>query len=283
MNRKMLFFDVDETLMDGRTQKIPDSAVKAITQAHEKGHLIFINTGRTKSIMPKCMEDIPIDGFAYACGSHIEYRDSVLFEKLVSQEDISYIREQVFAHDMQGIFQGPDYCYFGPETVVYLERNQEVKTKTFDFPVKECYDNFKHFLKIYERDYITEKKSIQEEEMKVNKLVTFRQESCDYDSFLEAMGGRYQLIENGGGFTEILPLPYTKASCIDFLMEYFHISEKDCYIFGDSPNDMPMMTHAGISIAMGNGYDSVKEVSDYVTTEIDKDGIYLALKHFNVI
>ncbi|MCI9136809.1 MAG: HAD hydrolase family protein, partial [Lachnospiraceae bacterium] len=46
MSRKILFFDVDETLMDGRTQRIPDSAVKAIIEAHENGHLIFINTGR---------------------------------------------------------------------------------------------------------------------------------------------------------------------------------------------------------------------------------------------
>lgn len=277
MSRKILFFDVDETLMDGRTQRIPDSAVKAIIEAHENGHLIFINTGRTKSVMPECMAQIPIDGFAYACGSHIEYEDSVLLEEFVKQEDVSYIRELMFAHDMQGIFQGPDYCYFGEETVAYLER------KPFDFPGKECYDNFKHFLKIYERDYRAEKKSIHAEEMQVNKLVTFRQDSCDYDSFREAAGGKYQLIENGGGFTEILPLPYTKATCIDFLMEYFDISAKDCYIFGDSPNDMPMMCHAGISIAMGNGYDSVKEVSDYVTAEIDKDGVYLALKHFGLI
>ena len=34
---------------------------------------------------------------------------------------------------------------------------------------------------------------------------------------------------------------------------------------------------------MGNGNESLKEVSDYVTTDIEDNGIYNALKHFKVI
>lgn len=264
MGKKLLFFDIDATLVDEKTHRVPDSAIEGLKQAEKNGNLIFINTGRCKSFIQECLKDLPIDGYVYACGSHIEYRGQVLFEKFVSKEDIEYIRDAMIDTGLQGIFQGPEYCYFGLE--------------------KHPYENFRRFLeKTYKDDYKAERKSYFDGNMKVNKLVTFRNTSCDYSRFVELMGDRYRLIDNGGGFTEILPLPYTKATGMDFLMDYFHINKEDCYVFGDSPNDLPMMTHIQNSIAMGNAYDSIKEISGYVTTDIDKDGVYNALKHFKII
>ena len=49
-NRKILFFDIDGTLLSHRTLQIPESAKRAIRKAKENGHLIFINTGRTISL-----------------------------------------------------------------------------------------------------------------------------------------------------------------------------------------------------------------------------------------
>ena len=44
-----------------------------------------------------------------------------------------------------------------------------------------------------------------------------------------------------------------------------------------------MIKYVGLGIAMGNALEKVKVASDYVTSDIDDDGIYNALKHFNVI
>ena len=45
-DRKLVFFDIDGTLIDGPTHQIPHSAVEAIRKLRENGHLAFINTGR---------------------------------------------------------------------------------------------------------------------------------------------------------------------------------------------------------------------------------------------
>ena len=45
--KKVLFFDIDGTLLSHRTLTIPESAKRAVRKAKENGHLIFINTGRT--------------------------------------------------------------------------------------------------------------------------------------------------------------------------------------------------------------------------------------------
>ena len=44
-----------------------------------------------------------------------------------------------------------------------------------------------------------------------------------------------------------------------------------------------MMQNVGIGVAMGNGTDKVKLASKYVTSSIDEDGIYQALKHLQII
>ena len=45
--RCMLFFDIDGTLIttDGK-RTFPESAKRALREARERGHLVYINTGR---------------------------------------------------------------------------------------------------------------------------------------------------------------------------------------------------------------------------------------------
>lgn len=47
MNRAALFFDIDGTVLSEITKEIPASTVDALKRAHDAGHFLFINTGRT--------------------------------------------------------------------------------------------------------------------------------------------------------------------------------------------------------------------------------------------
>ena len=48
---KALFFDIDGTLVSFTTHAIPQSTVKALTRAREKGIKIFISTGRPMPLL----------------------------------------------------------------------------------------------------------------------------------------------------------------------------------------------------------------------------------------
>ena len=61
MSRKMLFFDIDGTLVAEGTHYLPQSAVNAIRKARENGHLVFINTGRTRFSIDDFLEEIGFD------------------------------------------------------------------------------------------------------------------------------------------------------------------------------------------------------------------------------
>ena len=53
--------------------------------------------------------------------------------------------------------------------------------------------------------------------------------------------------------------------------------------FGDGGNDISMLRHAAIGVAMGQAKEDVKAAADYETAPIDEDGISKAMKHFGII
>ncbi len=53
--------------------------------------------------------------------------------------------------------------------------------------------------------------------------------------------------------------------------------------FGDGGNDRAMLQSAPVGVAMGNAWTEVKEIADYITTDVDENGIRNALMHYGLI
>ena len=75
----------------------------------------------------------------------------------------------------------------------------------------------------------------------------------------------------------------TKQNGIDQIIRHFGIKLEETMAFGDGGNDISMLRHAGIGVAMGNANDDVKAASNYTTTSVDEDGIANALKYFGIV
>ena len=50
-NKKILFFDIDGTLISETSGEIPESTKTALKKAQENGHITIINTGRTRALI----------------------------------------------------------------------------------------------------------------------------------------------------------------------------------------------------------------------------------------
>jgi Cof subfamily protein (haloacid dehalogenase superfamily) len=77
---------------------------------------------------------------------------------------------------------------------------------------------------------------------------------------------------------EISAAGVTKAAGLAWLCAREGIAAEDVLAFGDMPNDVPMLSWAGHSVAMGNAHPAVREVADEVTLTNDEDGVALYLR-----
>jgi hypothetical protein len=79
---------------------------------------------------------------------------------------------------------------------------------------------------------------------------------------------------------EILPAGVSKANALEVLQHHYHIEASQIIAFGDSYNDLEMLTHAGFGVAMGNASEQLKNTADFVTKSNDAHGVAYAIKKF---
>ena len=84
-------------------------------------------------------------------------------------------------------------------------------------------------------------------------------------------------------FADVTAKGDTKQKGIDEIIRHFGIKLEETMSFGDGGNDISMLRHAAIGVAMGQAKEDVKAAADYVTAPIDEDGISKAMKHFGII
>ena len=66
---KIIFFDIDGTLLTPYPWKVPDSTRQALKEARANGHLLFINSGRTYAMISSMIKEMDFDGYVCGCGS----------------------------------------------------------------------------------------------------------------------------------------------------------------------------------------------------------------------
>ncbi len=85
----------------------------------------------------------------------------------------------------------------------------------------------------------------------------------------------------GGYFNlEFTKAGVTKAKGLHFLCDYLGIPIEASMACGDSENDLDILKAAGLSVAMANAENCVKEVCSYVTSSCNEDGVGRAIARF---
>ena len=67
------------------------------------------------------------------------------------------------------------------------------------------------------------------------------------------------------------------------MMDHFGLLKEETLAFGDGNNDLEMIKHVGVGVAMGNGSEALKDVADMVTDSVDEDGVWNALKKLGLV
>lgn len=261
-NKKIIFFDIDGTIIGEESKVMIESTKEAINEARRNGNVCIINTGRTKKLVGKDITDlVEFDGYIYGCGTMIEYHNEIIMHETFTVEKAERIIESLRRNGIDAILEGTENNYHDTEDKV----NTELFREFIEYFTPHNYglwdDAAGHFDKFY--CYVDD----------VKKMDNFKKEFAD----------ELEFIDRSKGFFEIMPKGFSKASGIDYLANALDISMENTVAIGDSSNDVPMLERAATSIGMGNSSQVVLDMVDHVTTHVDEDGIYNALKWLEVI
>ena len=256
---KAVFCDIDGTLVSFKTHQVAQSTIDALAVLREKGVKVFVATGRHYQAINN-LDGLTFDGYITLNGSYcLAGTSEVIYKHAIPQADvqsvISFIEEQeafpcAFVHERESFIN-------------YIDDNTHQLFDLINYPKPPIAP----LQQALEGDVFQMMAFFNAElESKVMPLIPGCQAT------------RWNPIS-----ADITPAGGSKQVGIDKIIAHFGIDLSETMAFGDGGNDVSMLRHAAIGVAMGNANEDVKQSADYVTDTVDDDGIYKALKHFGVL
>lgn len=262
--QKLYFFDIDGTLIECNKgiYSIPDKTRETLDQLKQQGDDVFLATGRCKCFVLDGVMDYPFSGFVTCNGAYVEYKGKTVYKSVISSEAIKATHKICQDRNLAYYFEGNDYIYVlnktNPKHIEFKD-NWGMKDETIidDFDIDEI-------------------------ETYIGMIVVNSKD--DIEPFVRALSPYFDIQRHQNDFSFDLTLKgESKAKGIKKLVEAVHKDMQDTVAFGDGRNDIEMLSEVGLGIAMGNAAIEAKEVADYVTDDVDKDGIEKALYHFGLL
>ena len=255
---KAVFFDVDGTLLSHKTNSVPVSTRRALEVLREKGILIFLATGRHISMLRqiKPLEGLRFDGTISLNGQYCYNDDGIIYHCPFPGNAIAGLLDY--------LKENPHPCILVEEEQMFINFHNDLVEKVnaaIHVKMPPLGDlNRGYGVPIYQAILYMSDENLK----KLPPLPGIR---------LTYWGMGADLIPADGG----------KAAGIEKVLEHYGIDRSETMAFGDAENDVDMFRAVAISVAMGNACDEAKAAADYVTDDIDQDGIFNALKHFGVL
>lgn len=268
---RLVVCDMDGTLLDSKKGLSP-ATLEAIRAARQKGILTTICSGRVYPMLGFYVHRLALDvPFISSNGAAIvdPIEDRILDHRPVPRDDA----ERLFVFCKR---HGFDYCALGPDG-------------GFFSPGGQCIDRFTNYNRIAREAGL--------KEMTLRLFDTGHKNGLEHPIHKMLI---YRLDKDGRVLTEDFlkscdSLAYTfsdpllidvAASEVDKgyglrrLARLMGVAMEEICVFGDYVNDLPMFEEAGLSVAMGNACDEVRNRANFVTGSNDNDGVAEAILNY---
>lgn len=259
---KLIFFDVDGTIIT-EDHRIPDSAIRAIHAAQQKGHRCVVNTGRPYAHIEPAVTAIGFDGYICSCGQYILYQGQCLLHARVDPDLSRAIVELVRRCDMDPIYEA--------EEGIFYDLTRPIQNRL----VQESFDRYREL-------GFDVTASIDAPGFQFDKFCVYPRPGSDLKAFTDFVSQHFHIIYREHDMLEMVKLGCSKETGIRRVMDHLGCRQEDCYAIGDSTNDLPMLRSVPHSIAMGHAPEEVKAMASFVTDDIWQDGLAKGLAHFDL-
>ena len=255
---KAIFFDIDGTLVSFRTHVVSPDSLTALHRLREQGIKLFIATGRHPQMLSYIRSVFPFDGYVTLSGQYCTCGDQILRSNPMGPDAVA----ELVAAARSNAFS----CIFLEGTELYINQVDQYARQfmgELDLSLPPICDPSRAL----GRD--------------VYQAIAFLDR--DNEHLLLDRAPHLKTTRWHPHFLDVIPAAGGKDKGIDAILDHFNIPLSESMAFGDGENDLSMLVHAGIGVAMGSASQAVKERADYVTGTVDEDGVVVALKHFGLI
>ena len=260
---KVLFFDIDGTLLSEITKEIPQSALDALKKTAEKGNLTFINTGRTWSELPEELKKLPFSGFLCGCGTYLRRDGEILMHQTIPKKRCEEIPVILKECRIGMILEGTDNVYFSSEVSRFREVEQ---TRAYFAAVG-----------------IGLAETAETKGIIYDKFCIVTDAQSDIERMYREFEQEFDIMDRRGGVYEIVPHGCSKGTAVDYALKQFQLEKEDAYVFGDSSNDLTMFRCGAHTIALGKHDEILDPYTEYVTDTVERDGVAKAMEHYGLI
>lgn len=246
---KVIFFDVDGTLLPANAGSIPDDTVEALSDLQKNGNRIVLCTGRHPYEV-KSFSHIPFDAYVLLNGQLVlDKGKKPVYSNPISGTDHVELMKVFHERRVPLTLVEMDRMFMNCHSDHAREVQRECAIPLY--PIEEY-----HGAEILMATIYTD------QDLRIGSLVSARwhQWACD-------------LYPSGSG----------KLQGMKVVMNLFQVDRSDTMAFGDACNDIDMLKYAGIGVAMGNGFKETRQAADYVTGRDSEGGIAQALRHYGLI
>lgn len=281
-DKSIIFLDIDGTLVNtaAHPEFIPESAIKAVHQARQNGHQVYLCTGRSKAEIYDFITEVGFDGVIGAAGGFIEVRGKEIFHETIKPESAAEVARYFDERSIDFYLESNSGLYASKNLIPHLEWITYGDVE-HDPAARERKKKGSHFINAL----------IQDSEMPmedINKICFLETGGSKYQDIYDAFHDEFYMVRctvpSFGEESGEMSVPgINKSTSIHLLLDYLKADIADTYAVGDGMNDAQMLECVHTGIAMGNAKEGLKAIADYITTDLMDDGIYNAFKHFGLI
>lgn len=247
------FFDIDGTLAEN--ERIVPGILDALSTLRQRGHLVFICTGRPYLYADAMFHEVS-DGYVASNGRYLFYHGTCLYEVPLSDTDVISYAQTARKHDCLLLFQGLHQRYITKQDALYFDLHGVVD----DIPV-----NIWNHEQVYNFNVMYEK----EEKFQQLKTLWNNQIVLNDHHNHRSADASIQTFDKGAGIRKIISL--------------LELDSQTTYGFGDGENDIAMFQACTYRIAMGNAMPTLKKQATYISSHFQKHGVLQALQHFHLL
>lgn len=274
MDRKLIFLDIDGTLTTPGSNTPPESAMKAVRLAREKGHKVFLCSGRNPGMMAPVLA-LGFDGAVAGAGGYVFAGDKVLFDCPMEREEFETGMRLLKENGVFRTIEARDKTWGDEDLGGFLAGAGEGNSELMRW--RKALAEQLNILPMGEYDGSP-----------IYKIVFMCKEAKQLEPARRALEKNYNFVVqdvaahsclNG----ELINRKFDKGRGVRIIAEDFGAGIEDTIGFGDSMNDLEMIETVGTSVCMDNGSPALKEKSDIICPAVEEDGLYRAFEQLGLI